>query len=96
MQFTQTLAPITFAMVNSKMTIASTPGNKQFTKMVFDTTNVYHKQWIYYHQIPGRDAKWVKDETDSIGGELAFMQEYELIFPGTKEWNRRISINKLI
>ncbi len=96
LQFMQTLAPITFAMANSKMTIASTPGNSHFTKMVFDTKNVYHKQWIYYHQVPGRDAQWVKDETSAIGGELAFMQEYELIFPETKEWNRRININKLI
>ncbi len=92
--FLKSLYPIIYARVDSRLTILSSPnGDNLFKELVF-TKNIFNKQWIYYYQIPGRDNEWINNEISKIG-ELAFMQEYELIFSGTKEWNRRVSLSKL-
>ena len=94
---TQYLFPIMNAISNSKITIASTPnGDNHFKDLVFDDKNAYHKQWIYYHQVQGRDQAWVDRTISDIGSLEAFIQEYELLFTGSKEWIRRLNIDKLV
>lgn len=94
---TQYIFPIMNAISNSKITIASTPnGDNHFKDLVFDDKNAYHKQWIYYHQVQGRNQAWVDRTISEIGSLEAFMQEYELLFTGSKEWIRRLNIDKLV
>lgn len=94
--FYASIIPVISAHKYSKISISSTPnGNNLFKKLVSENTNMFNKQLIHWSLTPGRNEKWKKDEINMIGLE-SFMREYELLFEGTKEWNRYLNLEKLV
>jgi hypothetical protein len=81
---------------DSKISITSTPNGDNYFKKLVDESTMFTKQWIYWNQVPGRGDDWKKQEIYAVGGIKAFAQEYDLLFSGTKEWNRYLVLEKLI
>jgi hypothetical protein len=96
-RFSQVYQLTAIARKNTKITILGTPnGENHFKDLVYDDKNIYVKQWIPYHLVPNRDSKWAEDAIKVMGSYAAFLQEYELIFMGTKEWKRINNLEKLV
>ncbi len=94
-RFFSTYMPIVLARKTSKVTVVGIPnGDNHFKHFIHSDkySRLFTKQHIPYHLVTNRDDVWVADAIRNIGSYGLFLQEYECIFIGTKEWTR---INKL-
>ncbi len=94
--FASSIFPVITSLKYSKISISSTPNGDNYFKSLVDKSTMFKKQWIYWYQVPNRDDNWKKQEIYNIGGIEAFAQEYELLFSGTKEWKRYLTLENLI